>query len=253
MAQAQTPGFSPLKSLVAYTSQTAGLEKTLRLIQATSQVIGVTTANKTLATQCLTARDQLALSTLPCLPYSAPIDSNGTDSTARRYFRLLDFYACFERVHALITNPSSSSTIPSAMELAQYTFLGLYLFLEDFTILHDMNVARVDWHHALMTEANKFWFYALALSVLRCTWELLSPQAPDTPKTTGGEKSDPKTTAKQTRAPKWPLVKRIIIDGCDLTLPGSFLGWTPVTPLQIGLGMVVSTVFAGHNVWAAQG
>ncbi|KAL4776623.1 peroxisomal biogenesis factor 11 [Aspergillus nidulans var. acristatus] len=235
---AQTPassGLSPLRSLVTFTSQTSGLEKTLRLIQATSQVVGVTTASKTLATQCLTARDQLALT--------------------RRYFRLLDFYGCFERVHFLINTPSSTGTILSVMELAQYTFLGLYLLLEDLTILHDMGVARVDWYHPLMTEANKFWLYALMLSVIRCTWELFFPSAPATPyKTSSSESEKSRAKGQQPRPspPKWPLVKRIIIDGCDLTLPGSFLGWTPVTPLQIGLGMVLSTVLAGHDVWVAQ-
>ncbi|KAL4816669.1 peroxisomal biogenesis factor 11 [Aspergillus spinulosporus] len=235
---AQTPassGFSPLKSLVTFTSQTSGLEKTLRLIQATSQVVGVTTASKALATQCLTARDQLALT--------------------RRYFRLLDFYGCFERVHFLINTPSSNGTILSVMELAQYTFLGLYLLLEDLTILHDMGVSRVDWYHPLLTEANKFWFYALMLSLVRCIWELFFPSVPATPSKTsssGSEKSKAKGQQPQLNPPKWPLVKQIIIDGCDLTLPGSFLGWTPVTPLQIGLGMVLSTLLAGHNVWVAQ-
>lgn len=152
---AQTPassGFSPLKSLVTYTSQTSGLEKTLRLIQATSQVVGVTTASKTLAKQCLTARDQLALSvSFPSiLQPSVPniradlVGFNhgraGVDRihTARRYFRLLDFYGCFERVHFLINTPSSTGTILSVMELAQYTFLGLYLLLEDLTIVRDI-------------------------------------------------------------------------------------------------------------------
>ncbi|KAL4936391.1 hypothetical protein BDV06DRAFT_205128 [Aspergillus oleicola] len=237
MAQASAqPGASPLKSLVTYMSQTSGLEKTLRLIQATAQVVGFTTDDKSLATQCLTARDQLAL--------------------GRRYFRLLDFYGCFERVHHLMNNPSSSGTILAVMELAQYTFLGLYLFLENFTILHDMNVARVAWYHPLMTEANKFWFYALSLSILRCTWELFFPTVTSVPAKVS-EKGDGKGKSKtsstqQTTAPKWPLIKRIIIDGCDLTLPGSFIGWVPATGLQIGVGMVVSTLLAGHEVWLRQ-
>ncbi|KAL4973628.1 peroxisomal biogenesis factor 11 [Aspergillus desertorum] len=237
---AQTPksaAFPPLKSLVKYTSRSSGLEKTLRLTQAISQVIGATTADKTLATQCMTVRDQLALT--------------------RRYFRLLDFYGCFERVYFLINTPSSTGTILSVMEVAQYTFLGLYLLLEDLTILHDMGVARVDWYHPLMTEANKFWFYALALSIIRCAWELFFPSAPAMPSKASSapssrEKAGNRAQQLQSRTPKWPLVKRIIIDGCDLTLPGSFLGWTPVTPLQIGLGMVLSTVLAGHDVWIAQ-
>ncbi|KAL4808179.1 peroxisomal biogenesis factor 11 [Aspergillus unguis] len=229
-AQAQNPGFSPLKNLVTFTGQTAGLEKTLRLIQATAQVVGFTTANKLLAAQCLTARDQLAL--------------------GRRYFRLLDFYGCFERVHFLLTTPSSGGTILSVMELAQYTFLGLYLFLENFTILHDMNVARVEWYTALMTEANKFWFYALVLSITRCIFEILFPGP--APVANIKEKGSGKEKAKPVRPPKWPLVKKAVIDACDLTLPGSFIGWVPASGLQIGVGMVVSTLLAGHNVWLAQ-
>jgi hypothetical protein len=54
-------GIFPLKQLVTFTSQTAGLEKTLRLIQASSQVVGELSDDKTVARQWLTARDQLAL------------------------------------------------------------------------------------------------------------------------------------------------------------------------------------------------
>ncbi|KAL4963137.1 PEX11 domain protein [Aspergillus stella-maris] len=244
MAQASPQsesGVSPLKNLVVYTSQTPGLEKTLRLIQATAQVIGFSTDNRALATQCLTARDQLAL--------------------GRRYFRLLDFYGCFERVHYLMSTPSSSGTILAVMELAQYTFLGLYLFLENFTILHDMNVARVNWYKPLMTEANKFWFYALSLSIMRCFWELLFPTVStipakisekDSSSGKGKGKGKGKAQTQQVTPPKWPLIKRIIIDGCDLTLPGSFIGWVPASGLQIGIGMVVSTLLAGHEVWLRQ-
>jgi hypothetical protein len=114
-----------------------------------------------------------------------------------------------------------------------------------------MNVYRVDWYKPLMTEANKFWFYAIVLSITRAAWELLF-----TPVVAGSSTKGKGDKAKKASAapgsPKWPLVKRIVIDVCDLTLPGSFIGWVPVTGLQIGLAMVVSTVLAGHNVWLAQ-
>ncbi|KAL3472176.1 peroxisomal biogenesis factor 11 [Aspergillus californicus] len=222
----------PLKQLVTFTSQTAGLEKTLRLIQAVSWVVAEVTADKTLATQCFTARNQLAL--------------------GRRYFRLLEFYPCFERVGSLLLGTSSTGTILSVMELAQYTFLGLYLFLENFTILHDMKVVQVDWYAPLMAEANKFWFYALTLSILRASWDLFFASAPAPTKGPKGTVVADNKKTKTASAPKWPLLKRIIIDGCDLTLPGSFLGWTPVSGLQIGGAMVVSTVFAAHGVWERQ-
>lgn len=111
-----------------------------------------------------------------------------------------------------------------------------------------MNVARVDWYRPLMTEANKFWFYALVLSILRMTWLIFFPVEP-IPTANGKGKAKTEKTASQ---PKWPLVKKIIIDGCDLTLPGSFIGWVPASGLQVGAAMVVSTVLVGHNVWLAQ-
>lgn len=130
--------------------------------------------------------------------------------------------------------------------------------------LHDMDVARVSWYRAVMTEANKFWFYALVLSIMRCILEILSgsakTQGQEKGQAKGQEKSSEKKDGKDkspvpvlTPTPaKWPLVKKMIIDSCDLALPGSFIGWVPVTALQVGLAMVVSTLLAGHNVWMAQ-
>ncbi|KAL4787198.1 peroxisomal biogenesis factor 11 [Aspergillus varians] len=253
MAQAvASPGISPLQQLFTFTRQTAGVEKTLRLVQAVSQIVGVISDNEILATQCMMARDQLAL--------------------ARRYIRFLDFYSCFARVHDLLASPSSTGTILSVMELAQYTFLGLFRLLEDFTILHDSNIARVEWARPLMIEANKFWFYSLALSIMRVTWELFFPivapsrttSSSDKASTPGkdgdGDGDSDSTMQKKTEQqqqqqqspPKWPLIKQIIISGCDLTQPGSFIRWVPATGLQIGLGMVVSTILSGHDVWLAQ-
>ncbi|KAJ0425065.1 peroxisomal biogenesis factor 11 [Aspergillus carlsbadensis] len=224
---------SPIKQLATFTRQTAGLEKTLRLIQATSQVVGELSDDRSIARQWLTARDQLAL--------------------GRRYFRLLDFYGCFERAHALMSSGTSSQgAILGTMEMAEYTFLGLYLLLENLTILHDMNVYHVSWYRPLLTEANKFWFYALILSITRATWGLLFTSSPS-PSQSESEKQKGKGKAPVAAGPTKPaLVKRIVIDACDLTLPGSFIGWVPVTGLQIGIAMVVSTLLAAHGIWVAQ-
>jgi hypothetical protein len=114
-----------------------------------------------------------------------------------------------------------------------------------------MNVYHVSWYRPLLTEANKFWFYALILSITRATWELLFTSSSPSPNKGGGEKEKGKAPVTAGRT-KSALVKKIIIDTCDLTLPGSFIGWVPVTGLQIGVAMIVSTLLAGHGVWVAQ-
>jgi hypothetical protein len=114
-----------------------------------------------------------------------------------------------------------------------------------------MNVYHVSWYRPLLTEANKFWFYALILSITRATWELLFTSSSPSPNKGGSEKEKGKAPVTAGRT-KSALVKKIVIDTCDLTLPGSFIGWVPVTGLQIGVAMVVSTLLAGHGVWVAQ-
>ena len=45
-------------------------------------------------------------------------------------------------------------------------------------------------------------------------------------------------------------LKRTIIVGCDLLIPGSFLGWIPASSLQVGVATLVSTLLSMGDVWA---
>lgn len=120
-----------------------------------------------------------------------------------------------------------------------------------------MNVWPVPWNNSVLNEANKFWFYALSLSVIGALWEILFapwPQAGEGRKGSGkkaSKKGGGSSKARQTSAVRsvMPLVKRIVVDGCDLLLPGSFLGWVPVGDVGVGLAMVVSTVVASRDIW----
>lgn len=49
-------------------------------------------------------------------------------------------------------------------------------------------------------------------------------------------------------------MKRIVVDGCDLLIPGVFVGWMQVSDLMIGVTMVISTAVSGGDAWVkAQG
>ncbi|KAL5355812.1 peroxisomal biogenesis factor 11 [Aspergillus floccosus] len=223
---------SLLKQLVNFTSVTAGLEKTLRLIQALALIVAELSLDQLTTTRCSIAWNQLAL--------------------GRRYFRLLDFYGCFEHAYDLLTgNASSKGAILTMMELAEFSALGLYCALENLTILHDMNILLVSWYTPLLMEANKFWFYSICLSLTRAIWELLFLGA-----TAQSQQSRTDEKEKSEKAPTSPttsstaILKRMIVDACDLTLPGSFLGWTPVGDLGVGVAMVISTIVASQDIWA---
>ncbi|KAH2921962.1 hypothetical protein KXW18_008838, partial [Aspergillus fumigatus] len=119
-APSTTP--SAIKQFSNFTRTGAGLEKTLRLIQALATIIIETSIDNETVRTWSTAKSQLALT--------------------RRFFRFFNFLDCFEQVFALLGSSSSSSSSSSAaegfpttlIELGRWTCLGLYFVLEDCTI-----------------------------------------------------------------------------------------------------------------------
>lgn len=126
--------------------------------------------------------------------------------------------------------------------------------------LHAMGVYPVAWNDRALHEANQFWFYALSLSLAGTLWGLLFPAVEHNPslqqtrdqknqQQTGSEKA---VSAAQRSTPSRPLLKQIVVDGCDLLIPGSLLGWIPSGDLAVGLGIVISTLLTGQEIWVAQ-
>jgi hypothetical protein len=107
----------------------------------------------------------------------------------------------------------------------------------------------------LQTEANKAWFYGLSISILLSVYQLLFP--PPSP-TSQPEKqpshitlTPPTTAASSNRTSA--LYEQLIIDAADLFLPGSALGWVPVSTLVVGIAGTVSTTVAGGQIWRRMG
>lgn len=119
-----------------------------------------------------------------------------------------------------------------------------------------MNIWLVSWNMSVMIEANKLWFYALCISVTGAVWRLLFSSTvhsntqvsrPDGDQ----KKEESEKTSSEPVSPTIPLLKRIIVDGCDLALPASFLGWVALGDLEVGMAMVVSTVVASWDIWSS--
>lgn len=117
-----------------------------------------------------------------------------------------------------------------------------------------MNIWLVPWYTPVLIEGNKFWFYAICISIARTVGVLLFGLGTQ-PET---QNSHPQTDQKGEPEEPFPsqpvssttsLLKQIVVDGCDLTLPASFLGWISLGNLGVGGAMVVSTVLAWGDVW----
>ena len=119
--------------------------------------------------------------------------------------------------------------------------------------LHTMNIHPTPWAPSLQTEAYKFWFYGLSLSVLGSAWVLFSGAtgigSGSASKTSSRSKGSSKTNSLRNRRWSSTAMKRIVIDACDLLIPGAFLGWTGVGKEVVGVGMVVSTMVSGRDLW----
>ncbi|PLB41277.1 PEX11 domain protein [Aspergillus candidus] len=150
--QGQGRGARPpslIQKFSTFTRTAAGLEKTLRLINATCQIAGALSGDVVTASRWGAARGQLALT--------------------RRYFRFFNVIDCFARVAGLLSGDGEAGSVMALLEMARWTCLGMYLLLEDATILHATNIYPVSWNARVTTEAYRFWFCGLALSVLGCT------------------------------------------------------------------------------------
>lgn len=124
--------------------------------------------------------------------------------------------------------------------------------------LHATNIYPVSWNKTVLVEAYKFWFYAISLSILSALWRLafttVTPVTASQPEDTGdkGDKKKVSPSARQVAAVKAErivLVKRLVVDSCDLLIPGTFLGWLQASDLTIGVTMVVSTLVSGRDIW----
>ncbi|KAJ6155284.1 hypothetical protein N7470_005850 [Penicillium chermesinum] len=224
--------------LTRFFNDMAGLEKTLRLIQAVAQIAAVFTVGST-AVRLTTAKLQLALT--------------------RRFFRFFSFVGAFERVFTLLIHGGLSSTA-GTIDMAKWTAFGFYFILEDTTILHALGVWQVPWEERMMREANSCWFYALAFSLVGGLHALYTasqegPAEPNREKEKTEGKLDEKEGEQTQEAPA-PKVntsavwQQVVGESCDILLPLELLNWMPTGDLVIGVTMVVSTLLSIRSVWA---
>jgi hypothetical protein len=134
-----------------------------------------------------------------------------------------------------------------------------------------MGVYETSWAPWLLVEANKFWFYSLSLSLLISAIELAASfaveatsadidatnVAKDVKMAAVDEKNgtarlvsgnDEKKLSRNAEK-RSEIVKRLIVDACDLISPGSITGWTNVSAGTVGMGAAMSTALTSREVW----
>lgn len=146
-----------------------------------------------------------------------------------------------------------------------------------------MGVTNYSWGPRMQLEANKCWFYALTTSIAFSLYDILAlwlarfvgqsatprsveskrekekdglnanGSASSVEKDSVQHKRESEESAGITEKPQAQasrLYTQLVIDGCDLFIPGSAIGWLPVGALVVGTCSTVSTLLAGQQIWA---
>jgi hypothetical protein len=114
-----------------------------------------------------------------------------------------------------------------------------------------MGVYAVSWNDRVMDQANTFWLYALSFSIAGVIWALLFGSAQQSPKETKkDQKAQSGKTAPVNVTPASALLKKALVDGCDLLIPLELLGWWPTGDVVVGSTMMLSTLLTAQDIWA---
>ncbi|KAJ5358623.1 uncharacterized protein N7496_011036 [Penicillium cataractarum] len=140
------------------------------------------------------------------------------------------------------------------MDLVESSCLGMYLALEGMTMLHDMDVFLVSWYTPILLEAYKFWFYAICVAIARTVANLLlGPALSSAQDGSADKKEKEKGAVNSTSSNLVPstvsLLNRLVIDSLDLTIPGSLLGWIPMSEIGVAIAMLTSTILVWPSAW----
>ncbi|KAI5194391.1 hypothetical protein E4T38_09605, partial [Aureobasidium subglaciale] len=190
------------------------VEKSLRLLQALVQIAAGTTSSAADAKTWSTARGHFAL--------------------ARRFLRLfkwIDF--------SQLTLQSWSSEQDSSrriLKTSKNALLGLYFFMEMFCIYSDqvnaMGITASPFLNALQHHALQVWFFAISVSLLLTFYDFLTIRSVTSSPTT-----------------KTQLSTSLLLDACDILIPGSAVGWISASSVTVGIASSISSVIAGKQIW----
>jgi len=227
--------FLSMTKISRFANDAAGLEKTLRFLQSFVQVIAAYSASVADAAPWLQARNQFAL--------------------GRRYLRFFKFVDAF---NLAFKGMNSSTGIVALLETGKWSCLGMYLLLECFTIMDAMGVWSTEWAPKLFVEAMKFWFYSISFSIILSFvllyFELSKSTMPPKREQGKSEKIDAQvdrgaTETKQRSSLRKGLMKKLVIDCCDIFIPGFTTGWLIVSSGTVGILGIISTVLGSLDIW----
>jgi hypothetical protein len=196
----------------------------------------------------------------------------------RRIIRTFRFLDAFNSAHTLYTSATAAPLpLTSWLDVAGFSFNGMYLFLEAIATIDTLNIPGLaiwgsGYAQILKIESQRSWFFALLANGLACALRLYQMQAErhlliqsSSTDEKAVEKPKPGSIEEEKSADKGESVeaskleqldakmrttgRKLIASALDLVLPGSVVGWTPVSPGIVASAMSVTSLLTGYEVW----
>lgn len=252
-----------------------GLERLLRFIQATVQILAALVAESPAIFDIVSNALNTHEIRLPLAELSSRI---GLVRRFIRFFRFMNAFSASYSTFTSLTEPSGKKGVKGAsttlylektLDGLASSFNGLYLLLEAATIvdalgIEGLTVLGKELAFATKIEAQRCWFLALVFGALACVLKLSKAQevAVNNPvsETTNDAKdnaanNEKRRVVKTKRQPSTAtsqqlrLSRKLMTCLLDLPLPGTIVGWIPASPGTLGLLMLSTSVLSGVDVW----
>ena len=118
-----------------------------------------------------------------------------------------------------------------------------------------MGIWSTEWAPKLFVEAMKFWFYSISFSIvlnlvlLFSNWSRSATSSKKAKRRGKNSKAEVDAQVKQRSVLEQGLLKKLVIDCCDISIPGFTIGWFAVSSGIVGILGTVSTVLASSDIW----
>lgn len=193
-----------------------------------------------------------------------------------RFFRFFDSFAESYNILTSVTGPVDSKQVKpsSSTDFSEKTldglsamFNGLYLLFESATLVDALGIAGLailgpELERAVKIESQRCWFTALAAGAFACFVRLSKVRVSSNVGTSfpksGEEKPDAsregnaveeKARAIDAAATQRRLTRKMVAYVLDMALPGSVIGWVPLSKGHVAVIMLVTSILTSVDVW----
>ncbi|KAM0331394.1 hypothetical protein ACHAQA_003067 [Verticillium albo-atrum] len=192
-------------------------------------------------------------------------------NVTRRAIRTFNFAKSFSTAYALVARAvAEPQPLEVHLDIINSSLMGAFSLLETITLPDLLGVPGVaifgeERSNSLNVEAQRFWFYALAVGVLSSAVKIVKlfgepvPGAAPPPKGAEDWKAERerlrggvvarKAHRAEVRKKARGLLRRMAADSLDILIPGSVVGWVSSEPGTLATVMLCTSVMTGLDVW----